>query len=191
MAPAQQQTTPTCPYCLSALEQGQLVVVCPGCGFTHHNECWDDLGGCAVEGCPRMVEVKKAEIPANFWGATEKICPYCAERIPIATLQCIYCRAVFEDIRPVAREDVLPKFENPRVQELRRQAKRLFIFSVLGLTSPFALLIGWSWYRNNRSEIERIGGNTRALSLLALGICGFYLLMLVLGILVFTLGKQN
>ena len=188
---AQQQATPTCPYCLSALELGQLAVVCPGCGFTHHRECWEDLGGCAVEGCPKMVEVKKGEIPANFWGATEKICPYCAEKIPMATLQCIYCRAVFDDIRPVAREDVLPKFENPRVAELQRQAKRLFIFSVLGVTSPFALLIGWGWYRNNRAEIERMGGNTRALSLLALGICGFYLLMLVLGMLVFTVGRQN
>jgi hypothetical protein len=138
-----------------------------------------------------MVEVKKAEIPANFWGATEKTCPYCAEKIPMATLQCIYCRAVFEDIRPVAREDVLPKFENPRVRELRSQAKRLFVFSVLGVTSPFALIFGWSWYRSNREELERTGGNTRALALIGLGICVLYMLMLVLGILVFTLGRQT
>ena len=191
MPSTEQQTTATCPYCLTALEPRQPAVVCPGCGFTHHRECWDDLGGCAVEGCPKMVEVKKGEIPANFWGATEKICPFCAERITMASLQCPYCRAVFEDIRPIAREDVLPKFENPRVAELRRQAKRLFVFSVLGVTSPIALLIGWGWYRNNRQEIERAGGNTRALALFGLGICGLYMAMLVLGILVFALGRQR
>jgi hypothetical protein len=191
MATTPHRTTATCPYCLTALEPQQQLVVCPGCGFTHHQECWEDLGGCAVEGCPRMVEVKKAAIPANFWGATEKTCPYCAERIPMATLQCIYCRAVFEDIRPVAREDVLSKFENPRVRELRSQAKRLFVFSVLGVTSPFALLFGWYWYVNNRQELERVGGNTRALALIGLGICVLYVLMLALGILVFTLGRQS
>src|SRR5258708_5282193 len=166
-----QQHAASCPYCLTALEPLQPAVVCPGCGVTHHRECWEDLGGCAGGGCPHMVEVKKAEIPANFWGATEKICPYCAEKIPMATLQCIYCRAIFEDIRPVTSEDVLPKFENPRVRELRSQAKRLFVFSLFGVTSPFALAIGWNWYRNNRLEIHPVGGNTRALPTIRLRIC--------------------
>ena len=183
----------TCPYCLTVIETAQEVVACPGCGFTHHKECWEELGGCAVEGCTRMVEIKKGDIPANFWGATEKTCPYCAERISMSALQCPYCRAVFNDIRPLTRDDVLPKYEfrNPRVVDLGKQAKRLFIFSLLGVTSPIALLIGWGWYRRNRGEIERIGGNTRALALFGLGICGLYLSMLVVGSLAFALGHPR
>lgn len=98
----------TCPTCFCAF--GDLeTLVCPGCGNTLHRECWDTLGGCSVKGCSRQVEVKKAEIAVGDWGKTEKVCPFCAEQIPVEKLECPYCKASFGDIRPLTKEDVLPK----------------------------------------------------------------------------------
>jgi hypothetical protein len=134
-----------------------------------------------------MVEVKKAEIALTEWGRTHKTCPFCAERIPVKERECPFCKASFADIRELSKEDVLPKTEDPVLQEYRSKAKWLLAFSILGCTSPLALLIGGIWYANNRSEIGRAGPSTRALVLVALGICTLYLLMLGLGTLVFSL----
>lgn len=41
----------SCPYCRSALEAGSLAEACDVCQTLHHQECWDDGGGCAVFGC--------------------------------------------------------------------------------------------------------------------------------------------
>jgi hypothetical protein len=152
-----------------------------------HRECWDELGGCSVKGCPKQVEVKKAEIAVTDWGKTEKTCPFCAEQIPVEKRECPYCKASFSDIRPLTKEDVLPKVEEPELLECRSRAKWLLVFSILGCTSPLALLIGGIWYAQNKREIARAGASTRALVLVALGICVLYLVMLGLGTLVFSL----
>ena len=58
----------TCPFCLCKIEPGQAIVTCPGCGNPQHTDCHQKLGGCAVEGCPLMVEVKKAVAPPSYLG---------------------------------------------------------------------------------------------------------------------------
>lgn len=40
-----------CPYCRFTLKQGAGVVECGGCHAPHHEDCWNDNGGCAVMGC--------------------------------------------------------------------------------------------------------------------------------------------
>ena len=50
-----------------------------------------------------MVEVKKAEVGSTFWGATEKVCPMCSEKIPVAALECPFCKTAFKDMRPMAQ----------------------------------------------------------------------------------------
>jgi hypothetical protein len=185
MAPSEQQDL-ICPTCLCAL--GALpTIVCSGCGQTLHRECWDALGGCAVKGCSRQVEVKKAEIALSSWGKTEKTCPFCAEQIPVEKLECPYCKASFGDIRPLTKDDVLPKEADPELQEYRSNAKWLLAFSILGCTSPFALLIGGIWYARNRRNIARAGQSTKALIVVSFGICVLYLIMLGLGTLLFSL----
>lgn len=179
-----------CPYCLCAVAPGDSVVVCPGCGFTHHRECWDNLGGCAVEGCSRMVEVKKAESASTFWGATEKVCPMCAEKIPVAALQCPCCKATFADMRPVDREDLLAKAPDPAIAGYHKRAIWLLVFSLIGCTSPIALIIGLIWYSQDRRQIERAGPTTRALVLVSLGICIAYIAMFVIGAVVFGLTQH-
>jgi len=41
----------TCPYCRFPLKEGARAVRCGECGTVHHEECWQEGGGCAVLGC--------------------------------------------------------------------------------------------------------------------------------------------
>lgn len=146
------------------------------------------MGGCAVYGCPNMVEVKKAadESPA-FWGKTEKVCPVCAETIGVGVLECPFCKTKFQDIRPMTRDDVIPKAADPVQAKYRKSAIWLLAFSAFGFTSPVALVVGGLWYWSNREQIRRAGSTVQALTLIALGICLAYLLAIGLSLLVFSL----
>jgi hypothetical protein len=41
----------TCPYCRFALEEGVSVIACGVCKAVHHDDCWEENGGCAVALC--------------------------------------------------------------------------------------------------------------------------------------------
>jgi hypothetical protein len=136
-----------------------------------------------------MVEVKKAELIATYWGATEKRCPFCAETIPVDAGECRWCKASFDDRKPLAREDVIPDAPDPRAGEWRGRAKWLLFFSLLGFAAPVTLLVAISWIRSDREEIDRAGGTARALIYSALGISLAYLAFLALGLLAFRLAR--
>jgi hypothetical protein len=137
-----------------------------------------------------MVEVKKAEDEqVAFWGATQKTCPMCAEKIAIDVLTCPYCNSTFADIRPKSRDDLIAKGEDPSLAGYRKQATFLFVFSILGCTSPFALAIGSYWYFSNREQIERAGPSAKALSLVGLGVCFLYIFVFSLGLLVYAVSS--
>lgn len=40
-----------CPVCQTRVRQGEMYVICPGCGTPHHEDCWEYNTGCAVYGC--------------------------------------------------------------------------------------------------------------------------------------------
>ena len=42
----------SCPYCRFPLKEGTAAERCDSCGSLHHEDCWNDGGGCAVLGCP-------------------------------------------------------------------------------------------------------------------------------------------
>lgn len=43
---------PVCPYCRMPLETAQEAAhLCPVCGTPHHEDCWEENGGCTVFGC--------------------------------------------------------------------------------------------------------------------------------------------
>jgi len=46
-----EETGRTCPYCGFPLKQGIAAERCDDCGAIHHEDCWNDGGGCAVVGC--------------------------------------------------------------------------------------------------------------------------------------------
>ncbi len=43
----------SCPYCRFPLKEGAAAERCDGCNSLHHEDCWQDGGGCAVLGCVR------------------------------------------------------------------------------------------------------------------------------------------
>jgi ssDNA-binding Zn-finger/Zn-ribbon topoisomerase 1 len=173
-----------CPYCRLLLGT-EAAVACPRCGTPHHLACWEELGGCASEGCPGMIQTREPEAPTSYWGSATKTCPYCAEDIPVAATTCPQCGSQFSGMRPMDAEEVLPQMPDPTLQGCRTAAKWLLIFSLLPPTSPFALVFGALWYRDNRAAIQRSGGDVGALAMISFGICGLYLLVALLVIVIF------
>ena len=41
----------TCAYCASRVDANESAKACPQCARTHHAECWEEYGGCAVVSC--------------------------------------------------------------------------------------------------------------------------------------------
>jgi hypothetical protein len=46
-----QDTGKTCPFCRFPVKERDEVVSCGECHSSHHEDCWEDHGGCAVPGC--------------------------------------------------------------------------------------------------------------------------------------------
>lgn len=67
-----------CPYCRTPIDAEIEALDCPSCGTPHHQECWDENGGCTVFGCA-SAPVEEAKItvssfdlgaPSNHWLGT-------------------------------------------------------------------------------------------------------------------------
>lgn len=180
------QRAAVCQICGFPIVEGQQTEVCPSCETPFHQDCWEELGGCAVYGCLRMVETRKAEGPIAYWGTSEKVCPLCAETIPVAALECPLCKATFDDIRPLSREEVLRPQEDPSLARYRRRAGWLLFFSAIGCTSPLVLLFGGIWYLREREAIARAGSAVRGVILISFMIALVYLITLSAGWAVFN-----
>ena len=60
-----------CPYCRTPFgPEGPLKIFCTGCGMPHHEDCYQENGGCTVFGCSRApaddpkLQVSQAELSA-------------------------------------------------------------------------------------------------------------------------------
>jgi len=180
----------TCVYCLLIVDESDFMM-CPGCSAPHHQNCWEELNGCSVYGCSKMVETKKADDQVvTYWGVAEKKCPVCAELIPVSELDCKFCHTHFEDIRPMGRDDLLKPAEERWIKDYRRRAVWLIFFSAIGCTSPISFLVGLIWYLTKKQKLKLVPA-TRGLVLIALGIDVVYAVVLPLGWLVFNLKGVN
>jgi len=184
MSTALIQQPAVCKACLLPLREGEPTELCPSCATPCHKDCWEEVGGCAVYGCPRMVETHKAEAVIAYWGASEKVCPLCAETIPVAALECPECKLALDDIRPLSREALKPQ-EDPALARYRRRAGWLLFFSAIGCTSPLALLFGGIWYLREKERIAQAGPAVRGVVLISFLIALVYLLVLPVGWAVF------
>ncbi len=63
----------TCPYCRFDLEEGVSVIACPVCKAVHHDDCWEENGGCAVALCAGGPT--RAETPSEEAGQVEPPIP--------------------------------------------------------------------------------------------------------------------
>lgn len=46
-----QDTGKSCPFCRFPIKERDEVVACGECHSPHHEDCWEENGGCAVSGC--------------------------------------------------------------------------------------------------------------------------------------------
>lgn len=54
----------SCPYCRFPLKQGVAVERCDACNSLHHEDCWNEGGGCAVLGCAGAAPTVAHERPS-------------------------------------------------------------------------------------------------------------------------------
>jgi hypothetical protein len=55
----------TCPYCRFPLKPGLSAESCDSCGAVHHEECWEEGGGCSVFGCSSAGSVAQSVATAT------------------------------------------------------------------------------------------------------------------------------
>src|SRR5437879_5343085 len=64
-------TGATCPICQTPIAVHETSKSCPECGEVHHQECWDEIGGCAIYGCKAAPATEKqpdSEPAMSAWG---------------------------------------------------------------------------------------------------------------------------
>ena len=47
----QSQVGKLCPYCQYPIKQDSNIILCAVCKTPHHQECWNENGGCTTFGC--------------------------------------------------------------------------------------------------------------------------------------------
>jgi Prokaryotic RING finger family 1 len=53
-----------CPYCRFPLKEGGTASTCPSCKAVHHEDCWGENAGCAVNGCGAKAAAPATAPPA-------------------------------------------------------------------------------------------------------------------------------
>jgi len=53
-----------CPYCRSEIAAGESAAYCNACGTPHHQDCYQENGGCTVFGC-RLAPPEEAKIQVS------------------------------------------------------------------------------------------------------------------------------
>jgi len=138
-----------CPVCQSPVDSAESTRSCPQCHSPHHQECWDYNRGCGLYGCKEAPETEKLqdiEIPASFWGQTEKKCPNCQQGIQAAALRCRHCGTEFKTTRP--RDGGEFRAEKSLQSSLpihRNIGIVLLIAAIVPCTAPFAAVVGCIW----------------------------------------------
>jgi predicted amidophosphoribosyltransferase len=183
-SPTGTDVTGMCAICQSGIAPGEASMHCPSCGQLHHQECWDEVGGCAVYGCQSAPQTTK-EAPTgpalSAWGDV-KSCPMCGEQIKAIALRCRFCGADFETVDPLSAYDMHNKFQKELSSKtLRTSAIALFIASMIGLIAPLTLLISVIWVPLNRKRLKQAGPALLVLGYASIALSSvFCLLMLIL-----------
>lgn len=165
---------PVCNLCLTQIAWGAPTVTCPACHAVYDAECWAENGGCGVYGCKESpaVEPRAAiEIPAGYWGRTDKDCPQCHRPIAAAAVRCRYCGATFASATPLdAAKYEAERSSSTRHDKLRKMAVIIFILCALPCTAPIGLIWGSIWYALKRKSLKALPPISRVLCLVGIGV---------------------
>ena len=73
-----------CPFCKTEIKEDDAVKVCPACGITHHENCWEENKGCTTFGCSEQHYEEQHTNPTDVCvkcgaplGDGQEFCPKC------------------------------------------------------------------------------------------------------------------
>lgn len=161
------QLAAPCAICLSPLGEVDVPCACPGCHSRVHQECWQEIDGCATYGCEFMPTTVKALEPPGVqthWGQAEKTCPSCGEEIKAAALRCKHCGEEFASQAPQSRGE----YESARVDKVSSDRARsfaiaAFVCGVIPITAPFSLVLVGGYVLLQRRIVRGLPATQRVL----------------------------
>jgi hypothetical protein len=175
-------TGANCPTCQTLIAANEPAVLCPTCSTPHHQECWDEVGGCAIYGCasaPEVIKPAEAGPALSAWGDV-KSCPMCGEQIKAIALKCRFCNAHFDTVDPLNAADLRKRVAREEAnRSMRSGAIALFIFSLVGILAPLMLLISLIWVLSNREKLKQGGPMLLMLGYASIGLSGVFSLMML------------
>ncbi|MCL4177634.1 MAG: hypothetical protein KJ072_07780 [Verrucomicrobia bacterium] len=178
-----------CAICQSAIAGDETRAQCPSCGAEYHLECWDELGGCATYGCPRVPAIEplsSTDIPAAYWGQEHKACPACGREILAAAVRCRHCGATFASAQP---EDTAEFQERAARRQRLPRAQRavivLFVLSVIPCLAPLGGIAGLVWRAWNRRDLESLPAIYPALSKIGLAVAFLQTAVMILMVILY------
>jgi hypothetical protein len=172
-----------CPICQSAIGGTEPVLTCPSCEQIHHQECWQEVGGCSTYGCEQAPaptkEAPPAARPLTAWGDTKR-CPACGETIKSIALRCRYCKTDFDTVDPLTVKDLRRGAKKAKnVRQMQTNVIVLFILSLIGCLAPVALIAGLIVLLPKRQLLAKAGPFYMVLGYAALVLSALYCLLMI------------
>lgn len=175
-----------CPICQTAITTGDMARVCPSCRQSHHQECWDETGGCSTYGCDQAPILDKTESSTKKikagWG-DHKDCPLCGVRLKSSAMRCKGCGARFHTADPLTEKEVFKaRRRKQELQNLQTLAWIAFAMSICGPLGPIVLILTLVGLFPKRQELARGGPLLIFLMYSSLAISALYCVLIVFAV---------
>lgn len=149
-----------CPICQTGIAAGEPRVDCDKCQQGHHQDCWNEVGGCSTYGCenaPSPDDDKASSAPLSAWGDTKK-CPACGETIKSIAIRCRYCQTEFDSVDPLTVADLRRQAGRQASHDFAKKAiVAIFVLSILGVLAPIMLMVAILYVLRNRERLAKAG----------------------------------